>query len=301
MVERIRRLRARAGAAVRESSSSRLARVVATASRFSARTGTDRGGAIAHAIVHKAPRRVEGVSMAYEEVTFVLDLEDNLQRTLFYVGDYERPVFDLLSAELRHGDVVADIGANIGIHSLPLARRVAALAGTVLAFEAAVDTADLLRDLATLNDLAVEVHTVALGKERATAALHQSPNWDPGDLGVRSLFADGDVVQEVDVVPFDDWAEERGLHRLDIVKIDVEGAEHDVLLGMHRSLERYRPRLIVVEVVEWFLVRSGSSPAALDAFLQTHGYGIIGPTVAEIITGPTGPLWPNAVYRSRSG
>ena len=262
-----------------------------------ARISPSRGRAIAHALVHKAPRRLAGVSIAYDDVTFVLDLEDNLQRTLFYVGDYERPVLDLLTAELRAGDVVADIGANIGIHALPLARRIATLGGTVHAFEAAVDTAGVLLDLARRNTLALEVHTVALGKERATAALHQSPNWEPGDLGVRSLFADGDVVQEVDVVPFDEWADDRGLERLDIVKIDVEGAEHDVLLGMHRSLERFHPRLIVVEVVEWFLVRSGSSPAALDAFLRAHGYAIVGPTVAEITAGPTGPLWPNAVYR----
>jgi FkbM family methyltransferase len=287
----------RAGRRLQRSSSPTLARVLALATR---RIGLRRRPAarrVAHAIIEWTPRRVPEVPTRANGIRYVVDLRDNLQRTLFYLGEYEGELQDLLVEDLREGDVLVDVGANIGIHALPAARRLAPLHGRAIAFEPAGDTADRLERLARMNGLALEVERVALGAETTTGTLRQSPNWDPNDLGVRSLYNEGDAVAEIQVRTFDDWAEERGLDRLDIVKIDVEGAEYDVIAGMRRSITRLRPRLVVVEVIEYFLQRAGSSSAALDELMVELGYRIQGATVAEIVTGPTGPLWPMAVYR----
>jgi len=78
------------------------------------------------------------------------------------------------------------------------------------------------------------------------------------------------------VAAFDGWAEGAGLDRLDVVKIDVEGAELDVLRGMRASLARLRPRVVVLEVKASVLARAGVDPAALRAFLRAAGYAPTG-------------------------
>jgi hypothetical protein len=78
-----------------------------------------------------------------------------------------------------------------------------------------------------------------------------------------------------------------GLHA---VKIDVEGGEMHVLTGMRRTLERYRPRMIVVETIESHLQRAGSTVAAIHTFVQDLGYRAM--TDARVAR----PLELNAVF-----
>src|SRR5689334_14638423 len=68
-----------------------------------------------------------------------LDLRDNLQRTLYFTGTYEPGLLRALAAELRPGDVVADVGAHVGVHALSAGRRLRELGGggRVIAFEPA--------------------------------------------------------------------------------------------------------------------------------------------------------------------
>jgi FkbM family methyltransferase len=287
----------RGAAPLQRSTSPAAARAVASVLKPLSRSASPRAQAAARSMTWWAPRGVASVASTFDGVRFELDLRDNLQRELFYSGTYESNVHELLVRSLGSGDVIVDVGANIGVHSLPLARRVRGLGGLVLAFEPAADTAARLRTTATRNGIDVEVVPIALGRNPGTATLRQSTAWEQADLGVRSLFGDGDAVAPVQVVRFDDWAAARPLARLDIVKIDVEGGEMDVLAGMTASLRSLCPRLIVVEVVEKFLRRSGTSSAALDEFLSTHGYRTDGPAVSEIVQGAVGPWWPNAVYR----
>jgi hypothetical protein len=107
-------------------------------------------------------------------LTWELDLRDNLERVLWCTGTYEPALLSFLAAGLRAGDVVADIGAHIGVHSLTAAARLRALGGgRVLAFEPARDSADRLRAGAAANGLdgLVTVAETALGAGPGMAAL----------------------------------------------------------------------------------------------------------------------------------
>jgi hypothetical protein len=79
------------------------------------------------------------------------------------------------------------------------------------------------------------------------------------------------VIDSRPVTSFDGWAEAAGLTRLDVVKIDVEGSELDVLIGMERILRSLRPRLVIIEVIEENLRRGGSSPAELLELMADAG------------------------------
>ena len=219
-----------------------------------------------------------------------LDLRDNLQRVLYYAGTYEPGVVRFVERELRRGDVFVDVGAHIGLHALVAARRLRALGGgRVIAFEPARDSATKLRRAAARNGLEVTVVEAALSDASGTGELCADPAYGVQDAGVRSQYGSGQVVQQIPLMPFDAWADEVDLPRLDAVKIDVEGAEPRVLAGMEASLARLRPRALVVELKATTLERAGTGRAALYEQLRAFGYV------------PTGQplLFHNQVFRRR--
>jgi FkbM family methyltransferase len=207
----------------------------------------------------------------------------------------EHPVLlSLLTEVLREGDVFVDVGANIGYFALPLAKLVGS-AGQVLAFEPASDIAEQLRRSARV--LGVEpwmtVHELALGSEDGSTSLRADPEY-PEDSTKRSLFIlKGPSVAEVPVRAFDGLVASGavdlsgGLHA---VKIDVEGGEMHVLAGMRQSLERHRPRMIVIETIETHLRRAGSAVADINEFMGGLGYGTTNDA------GGASPLELNAVF-----
>jgi FkbM family methyltransferase len=202
-----------------------------------------------------------------------LDLRDNLQRTLYFTGTYEPGLLRFLRAELRRGDVFADVGAHVGVHSLTAAACLRQRGGgTVVAFEPAGDSAAALRSAAAANRLRITVVELALGAGPGRAALFADPRYDPADAGVRSLHGSGALVQPVPVAAFDDWAEEAVLDGLDLVKLDVEGGEVEALRGMRRSLRRWRPRAVVVEAKQPVMALAGVAADELLGLLRDCGY-----------------------------
>jgi len=201
-------------------------------------------------------------------VRFDLDLNDYVQRTFFYTGWWEREYLELLAAELRPDDVYLDIGAHVGIDAAWVAARLPV--GSVIAIEAVPATADLLeRTVGQLQNVRVE--NFAAGDRTGPAvALRADPALHAADAATRSLFAEGAIVGETTMMRIDDWAAE--LTRLDVVKVDAEGSETLVVRGMRETLDRLRPRLIAVEVVDAHLRAGGSSADELFALLGKAGY-----------------------------
>src|SRR4029079_4118627 len=223
-----------------------------------------------------------------------LDLRDNLQRTLYFTGTYEPGLLALIESELRPGDVMVDVRAHVGVHALtaarplrelgrggrvggpgvPPPRRVRALGGggRVVAFEPTEDSSAAVRAAAVRNDLPVEVVRAALGEAEGTIELRGDPRYGTFDAGVRSQFGDGEVIATAPLLTFDGWAAGAGLDRLDLVKIDIEGAEILALRGMRETLRRLRPRVLTIEVKDVVMARGPGDEAALHALLAGCGY-----------------------------
>jgi len=193
-------------------------------------------------------------------VKFDLNLDDNVQRTLYYTGWYERPFLEFLRSELRKDDVFVDVGAHVGIVSAYAAQ----FAGRVFCFEPAPDSVEALhQSLARLPN--VVVLAVAVGEKTGTLCLRTDPGWHAMDASTRSAYTEGDLVCMAPMIRFDEWSATQP--RVDIVKIDVEGGEANVLRGMSRTLGRLKPRVVIVELSPARLAVAGSSEAEIARLL----------------------------------
>ncbi len=174
----------------------------------------------------------------------------------------------LIDAMVGRGDTVVDVGANIGYNAVYAAMRVGR-SGRVVAVEPTPDNLRVLeRNLAAAGASNVAVVRAAAGRERGPRALYvRGETSAVNSLFEQSCYARVTEVLEVPVERLDDLVEDAPR----LVKIDVEGAELDVLEGMPRLLGA--PRLALV--VEWHPAlqsMAGYAPDALPRWLLERGW-----------------------------
>lgn len=203
------------------------------------------------------------------------DLRDRLQAEVFYLRSYSEREIELLKQLLSPGQVFLDVGAHFGLFTIEIARHLGPR-GTVYSFEPSPDVVERLRHNAFVNGVADRIRTfeLALDREEGTLELHADPD-HPFDISKRSLFGTGPVIARVLARPLDDLVKRGEVSfdaGLDAVKIDVEGAEARVLRGMQETLGRYRPRVVVLEVMKDHLERAGSSIEEVRQVMGSLGY-----------------------------
>jgi FkbM family methyltransferase len=181
---------------------------------------------------------------------------------------------DSLSAlyRLAHkGAVVVDVGANNGLVTLNLAKRVGS-SGRLISFEPDPDTfRRLKRNVALNRSWSVALENVALG---ATPGKVRWISPRPDNAGMNRMALGHEaagVFSEVDVTTLDRYFENRPVDRLDLIKIDVEGREADVVAGSLSTLARFHP-VMFIELSDSNLRLSGSSAADLLQRLEGAGY-----------------------------
>ena len=159
-------------------------------------------------------------------------------------GMLELPVQEAMRRLLGPGDVLYDVGANIGFFALAGARRVGP-AGAVYAFEPVPENAAAIRAGAELNGLAhLEVVENAAGRAagRDRLLLVEDLSWS--HLESRGWHPRTTDTLEIEVVAIDDLVAAGRIRPPQLVKIDVEGAEVDVLAGMRKTIEEHRPVIV---------------------------------------------------------
>lgn len=178
---------------------------------------------------------------------------------------YEPHVSAVFARHLRPGAVVLDIGANIGFYSMLAARHVGP-AGRVIAIEPSAISCDLIRRSAARNGFErVEVF------ECAASDLEEIVEFDADDSNGRiSHEPTGAGWTQVQAVILD--RKLAGEARIDLVKIDVEGAEARALRGMREILVRDHPILLTEFSPAGLRLASGVEPAGYLAFLRGLGY-----------------------------
>jgi FkbM family methyltransferase len=171
-------------------------------------------------------------------------------------GRLEPGTVAVMQAILREGDVVLDVGANIGLTVIPAARRVGT-SGRVIAVEPASRVMGLLRRSLAMDGLdgRVTLHACAAGEAAGRAVLNIGPI-----SGHSSLLGlpGAERTEEVEVRALDELVEPGTPVRL--VKIDVEGYEPEAWRGMRRIVAENPALAVLAEFGPEHLRRAGISP-----------------------------------------
>lgn len=181
----------------------------------------------------------------------------------------ERPVVRLIARAVNSGDTFFDIGANVGFYSSfvgPLCGK----SGAVHSFEANPLLIQHLRRSADLNKgkANIIVNEVAVGSDsNKTLQLY-----DPERIGGSSLYklqwlnAASSVT--VPLTTIDEYRRANNIKRLDVVKIDIEGAELDAFRGMEQTFAECPPWLILCELA---LLIPSDAELQPGANVSSHG------------------------------
>ena len=210
-------------------------------------------------------------------LTMSLLLSEHMQRRIFWMGYYSQDIAHLLNHLLKPGMVVLDVGANIGEITMLAAQRVRP-EGRVFSFEPMDEISKQLEWHIKTNQLhQVSIQKIALGETIADnipiyLSCGQVIEDENGGLG--SLYGGNqgqNPVQHITVTTLDDWQSKQHLERIDLIKIDIEGAELACLKGAKKSIQQYRPK-IIIEIQDFSSARAGYKSSDILEFLSALNY-----------------------------
>lgn len=200
---------------------------------------------------------------------------DNVERSIA-CGTYEKKYIDFFCSRIREGDVVVDAGAYIGIFSLLASERVGAR-GLIYAFEPVPRNYDrFLRNMRINHTENIRANNYGLSdrEETSTVAI---PVGIPSEASLSSksvteIFGKHELSKKTvtcKFVPLDNLPLTQKINK---VKIDVEGAEMKVLLGMKNTLMNSNNIELFLETHLPLMERMGNSSTELFEFLKLCGF-----------------------------
>ncbi|MET3839588.1 FkbM family methyltransferase [Bradyrhizobium sp. OAE829] len=206
---------------------------------------------------------------------FELDLAEGIDFAI-YLGRYEPSTSKALTRLVRPGTTVLDIGANVGAHTLHMARLIGP-EGRVFAFEPTTFAFHKLQRNLSLNPglpervTAVQCFVGSANADSAPAKIYSSwpltggKDFHQKHLG-QPMPTDGLPTRSLDGL-----LAENGDVRISLVKLDVDGYECEVLAGAEKMLSRDRP-VFVMEIAPYVLEEHGKSLRELFSYFIPLGY-----------------------------
>ena len=199
---------------------------------------------------------------------------NTLLTSLLRGREYEGRFRSAMLAAIRRGDVVWDVGANVGLYS-SIFSQIAGPSGRVVAWEPSLINLQRLNDtLAPMSN--VTVMPVGLGDREGTVFLEQGND----RLGASSKIVDtpGDLPQgsSVRLLVGDQAVRSGGMVIPNVIKVDTEGYELNVLRGLSHTLQQHQVRAVCVEVHFGILKerRFANGPADIEQLLQSSGFRV---------------------------
>lgn len=214
------------------------------------------------------PEALLKARLSYGPVMWVRP-NDPIGRAIFYDGQWETAVIGHFASELREGDVVLDVGANIGQFAVVAGAKVGQH-GKVFAIEAGSTAFSILNKNIEENQF-THVKSLHLAAWDSETTLYLG--------GVREdMLGWGKVQQQADAqteaVParrLDVVLSELGCTNVNVIKIDIEGAELKALQGMEGLFKTKPPRIVYCEVANNHDSYGGSAQD-LVRFFTDRGY-----------------------------
>lgn len=197
--------------------------------------------------------------------------QDRGRESIYLRGTHEPGTTRVLRKILEEDDIVFDVGANIGWYTVFAAKIVTR--GQCHAFEPVPFIFEELQRNCLINELGnnLILNQVAVGEKENTVELHTFAGLPYGHSSLSTLGRDDYSTFRVRMTTIDKYLKTNAIKRLDLVKLDVEGAEMSVLRGAKSIFDYPSPPIWIIEMNKETAENFGYSPADLLRFLEEHG------------------------------
>ena len=215
--------------------------------------------------LHKVTPRE--VTVVRNGLRYRLDLTDAMDRILYYRGVHERLETRLCMHLIRPGMTCLDVGANLGYYALLFAQLTNGM-GDVYAFEPSPEEVERLRRNISLNPFQnIRIHALALTD--VTGKIGITERRKGGNT--RIAATDGEAVHDIDGMRLDRFVSSEKIASIQLMKIDVEGAEVKFLKGGLDTISRLTP-VMIIELNPRALARFGNRIPDIQELLQNRQY-----------------------------
>ena len=197
-----------------------------------------------------------------------INTKDLIGWKIFFTGEYERGTNRVLEQYVKEGDVVIEAGANMGSETLLLSRLTGK--GKVYGFEPNPYRFDRLKTNVSINELTnVEVFEMAIGEKNGDISFHIYPK-NFCNAGMSSKYMDTPLTRKITVPQqtLDSFVESHNINKVDFLKMDIQGAEMDLLAGAATMIAKYKP-IIFLEALQIY-----NDIQAMYAELAKYGYTV---------------------------
>jgi FkbM family methyltransferase len=202
---------------------------------------------------------------------YELDLSDLMDWHAFY--GFREESTDLLVSLCKPGNVIFDVGSNIGVILLRMGTQVGPM-GEVFGFEPHPDLFQKCAHNLNLNKTTnITLSRIALGEKTKSACMKVCDPHNQGKNRILGSMSDA-TGPTINIMTMDEFVLDHGVSHIDLIKIDVEGYEYKVLMGAQETLKASSPDLFI-EVDESNLGEQGHTAKDLLEFLEGLGYSAI--------------------------
>jgi FkbM family methyltransferase len=209
----------------------------------------------------------------FGNVLHLPSLEEPISLGLFAFGVYEPDTLWAILRHLRPSGVFLDVGANVGALALPVAAHRPNV--RIICIEADPQIVSVLQRNVAENrrsNIGI-IHCLAGPIDDPQVSFYRAPvaKFGMGSIGPQFDASPVKLTQR----PLDDILDELAIDNVDVIKLDIEGAELGALQGLSRRLTSPHPPAIVFEFIDWAETRiDGQAAGSAQQFLLSLGYGL---------------------------
>ena len=176
-----------------------------------------------------------------DNLSCFINTKDLIGWKIFFFGEYESDTNKVLSKYMKPGYTVIEAGANIGSETLLISKQLKH--GHIYAFEPNPYTYERLKINVSINELDnVSTYDYALGESNCNIQFNIYPK-DFCNSGMSSKYMETSKTKKIDVVQktLDTFVVENNIPKVDFIKMDIQGAEMDMIMGAADTITKFKP------------------------------------------------------------
>ncbi len=203
-------------------------------------------------------------------INYELDISCLIQWYLYW-GIQDTLRYKLYS-QIKSGDVVFDVGTNIGETLLNFA-KIVGNEGKVYGFEPDEKTYGKAKKNIALNDFQnIMLFKLGISDKKESVKLYEVDNHNFGMNRILTAESGKDLnFSVIETISIDDFVAENKIERLDFIKVDIEGYEMHAISGARKTLETHKP-ILFVELGYDRLIKNGTTPNEVVKILEDANY-----------------------------